>query len=398
MAAAGVPEFRDVPDRPNPYTMYPWLAIAASTAVDVADGKLHPAWLACLGLAAFVFLYIAAIWIRWRTDRTLTACALLAALGAITLAMNIGYGADMIILAPLLAIACGAVVPWPERQAPPLPLIVVFLVACTAAVVTWAQGATPGNIAQAWYPSALAGMITAIIYRFISAVSELRRTREELARSAVDAERLRFARDLHDLLGHTLSVMVVKAQAVRKLASVDPSLAAAQAADIETIGRDALTEVREAVTGYRGRGLSRELEAARTALADAGFTAIIRQDGRPVPDEAGALLGWVVREGVTNVIKHSGGHQCEIDVGCADGEARVEVADDGEGAGGAGMSSGAGLLSGAGLPSGGHGLAGLTERITAAGGRVEAGPRRGGGFRVTAVVPVLVPARSGPPA
>jgi two-component system, NarL family, sensor histidine kinase DesK len=393
MAAAGVPEFRDVPDRPSPYTMYPWLAIGGGTVADVAGGRLHPAWLACLGLAAFVVLYIAAIWIRWRTDRTRTACLLLAALGAITLAMNIGYGADMIILAPLLAIACGAVVPWTERQGPPLPLIVVFLVACTGAVVTWAQGATVGNIAQAWYPSALAGMITAIIYRFISAVSELRRTREELARSAVDAERLRFARDLHDLLGHTLSVMVVKAQLVRKLAGVDPSLAAAQAADIETIGRDALTEVREAVAGYRGRGLFRELEAARTALADAGFTAVIRQDGGAVPDEASALLGWVVREGVTNVIKHSGGHRCEIDVSRTDGDVRVEIADDGAGGG---LPDGG--LPDAGLPSGGHGLAGLSERITAAGGTVEAGPRRDGGFLLTAVLPVQVTARSGPPA
>jgi two-component system, NarL family, sensor histidine kinase DesK len=384
VAAEDLPQFRDVPNRPNPYAMYPWLAIAAGTVIDAADGKLHPVWLASLGLAAFAALYIAAIWLRWLSPHVRASYLLVAALGAVTLAMNIGYGADMIVLAPLLAIACGAVVPWlslPGGRQEPLPLIVVFVVACTAALLTWAQGATAGNILQAWYPSIMSGWITAIIFRFLTAVAELRRTREELARSAVDAERLRFARDLHDLLGHTLSVMVVKAQAVRKLADVNPSLAAEQAADIETIGRQALTEVRETVTGYRGRGLSRELEAARTALADAGFTAVVRQggraDGRPVPDEADALLGWVVREGVTNVIKHSGGHQCEIDVRNNDREVGVEIADDGAGADG-------------GFPSGGHGLAGLTERIGAAGGRLEAGPRRGGGYRLAAVIPVRV--------
>jgi two-component system, NarL family, sensor histidine kinase DesK len=386
MAAGSAPEFRDVPDRPNPYAMFPWLAIGAGAVIDVADGKLHPAWLACLGLTAFAVLYVAAIWLRWRGSHQRPAYLLLIVLGAVTLAMNIGYGADMIILAPLLSIACGAVVPWtgqPGRRQEPLPLLVVFIVASIAALVTWAQGGTLGDIGQAWYPAALSGSITAIMYRFLVAVAELRRTREELARSAVDAERLRFARDLHDLLGHTLSVMVVKAQAVRKLAGVNPSLAAEQAADIETIGRQALTEVRETVAGYRGRGLSRELEAARTALADAGFTAVVRQGGRtagrPVPDEADALLGWVVREGVTNVIKHSGGQQCEIDVRNSNGEVGVEITDDGAGADGE-------------FPSGGHGLAGLTERIGAAGGRVEAGPRLGGGYRLAAVIPVRVSA------
>jgi two-component system sensor histidine kinase DesK len=174
--------------------------------------------------------------------------------------------------------------------------------------------------------------------------------------------------------------MVVKAQAVRRLAERDPRAAAARAADIEEVGRQALTEVRRAITGYRGRGVAAELGTARTSLGDAGFTVAIRQDGTDLPPEADALFGWVIREGVTNVIKHSGGHRCEIDVRNTDGEAVVEIADDG-GAGGSG-----------GLPSGGHGLAGLAERIVAAGGTLEAGPRADGGFRLVAVVPARVPA------
>ncbi len=222
----------------------------------------------------------------------------------------------------------------------------------------------------------LAGVIVAVFFQLVAVIRQLQQTRQELALAAVDEERLRFARDLHDLLGHSLSVMVVKAQAVRKLATRDPGLAAEQAADIEAVGRQALTEVREAVTGYRGRGLSRELGAARTALADAGITAVIREDGQAIPAEADAMLGWVIREGVTNVIRHSGGRRCEIDVRHADGAATVEIRDDGSGD--------------PAEPADGHGLRGLAERAAAAGGTLEAGPCASGGYRLA----VRLPAKS----
>jgi two-component system sensor histidine kinase DesK len=169
----------------------------------------------------------------------------------------------------------------------------------------------------------------------------------------------------------------------------DPAQAEQQAMDIEDIGRGALSEVRQAIAGYRGRGLARELEAARTTLADAGIAAEVRQDGPPVPAGADALLGWVVREGVTNVIRHSGARQCQVDVHSEDARVTVTVSDDGGGA--------PPLPSGAGAPpaaaGGGHGLKGLRERLAADGGTLEAGPRPGGGFRLTAAVPV--PARAG---
>jgi len=224
-----------------------------------------------------------------------------------------------------------------------------------------------------------------MILRLVSVIRELQETRQELARAAVDEERLRFARDLHDLLGHTLSVMVIKAQVARKLATRDPGLAAEQAADIERVGRQALTEVRQSVSGYRGRGISRELEQARTALADAGITVTVQQDGPPVPAASDTLLGWVIREGVTNVIGHSGGHHCEIGIRHLDEQAAVEIRDDGNG------------RPAVTLPSGGHGLGGLRERISAAGGKLEAGPRLGGGYRLLALIPVSAsPGRESP--
>ena len=111
--------------------------------------------------------------------------------------------------------------------------------------------------------------------RLLETVAELRRTRAELARVAVAEERERFSRDLHDLLGHTLSVMVVKAQAVRRLAATDPDAAAEHAADIERVGRTALLDVRQAVDAMRAPSLSEELVGARDALEAAGIRATI---------------------------------------------------------------------------------------------------------------------------
>jgi two-component system, NarL family, sensor histidine kinase DesK len=386
MARGDGGDFPEVPDRPSPVTLYPWLLIAAGAASDTASGKFHPAWLAASGLTAFAVLYAASTWVRWRTSRPHASYPLLAALGAVTLGLSLGFGSDMNALFPLLTIACGVVVPWVvPRHGPPLSLLIVFIIGFVSALIAWAQGSSAGDIWSGWYGPVLSGVVVAIIYRFMDAVAELRRTREELARTAVEAERLRFARDLHDLLGHTLSVMVVKAQVTRKLADRDPALAAQQAKDIEDIGRGALTEVRQTVAGYRGRGLARELEAARAALADAGLTLAIRQDGPPVPDGADALLGWVVREGVTNVIRHSGGQQCQVDVRNSGGRATVTILDDGDGTPSATLPGG----------GGGHGLDGLRERLAADGGTLESGRVPGGGFRLAATVPVPVPAPAG---
>ena len=384
-------DFPEVPDRPSPANLYPWLAVAAGPAIDAVHGRFHPDWLALAGLAAFAVLYVAALWVRWRTSRPRLSYWLLSALAAVALGLNLGFGQDMTSLFPLLSIVCGAVVPWVMPRSghgPPRPLLVVFIVALTAMFIAIGQHATAGDIWSAWYGPALSGLVVAVIFRFMEAVAELRRTREELARSAVDAERLRFARDMHDLLGHTLSVMVVKAQVTRKLVSRDPAQAERQAMDIEEIGRGALSEVRQAIAGYRGRGLARELEASRAALADAGITAEVRQDGPPVPAGADALLGWVVREGVTNVIRHSGGRHCQIAVHSQDGRVSVTISDDGGAA--APPSPGEAAPP---VTAGGHGLKGLRERLAADGGTLEAGPRDGGGFRLSAAVPV--PVRAG---
>ncbi|MEV5748546.1 sensor histidine kinase [Actinoallomurus sp. NPDC052308] len=363
-----------IDDGPGPYGMYPWLLVGYSAFSSVLHGQARPVWASGPLLTIYILLIVTAIWYGFRRgpgDRR--AVVLLVAAGVDAFTMIGWFGHGMSSLTPTLALACGVVIPWGRR---PWPVLVIGPLAVAAALLAWARGASSGDAFGVWYGSLLSGFIVATMLRLFAAIRELRDTREELARTAVSEERLRFARDLHDLLGHTLSVMVVKAQAVRKLADRDAGLAAEQAADIEEIGRDALRQVRLAVTGYRGRGLDAEIDGARTALRDAGITALVRMEGTPLPTEADALLGWAVREGVTNVIRHSGAANCEISVARRDDAAVLSVRDDGRGGT---------VLSGG---SEGNGLRGLVERIGGAEGRLEAGPADGGGYLLTITLPL----------
>lgn len=270
----------------------------------------------------------------------------------------------------LPAIACGVVL----HMRHVLPVIVV--ISLFAGTVVWLVGGGPAGAAGAAVLTFLAGLGNFVVHRLVAVIAELDAARSELARAAVVAERARFARDLHDLLGHTLSVIVVKAEATRRLASKDPDAAAGHAADIESISRDALTEVREVVSGYRSIRLGAELDAARKTLNDAGITPEIRNEIVSLAGQAEGLLGWVVREGVTNVVRHSGADRCTI-VARQDGsEAVVEVSD-----------NGSGTRSSAPDPGSGWGLAGLRERAAALGGRLTASAYDGG-FRLIVRVPI----------
>ena len=191
---------------------------------------------------------------------------------------------------------------WPSRH-PPL-------------VSAWTlsrSGATRDEVLAQAFVVLLAGVAAAAFSRLVSTAEELRRTREELAEAAVARERERFSRDLHDTLGHTLSVMVVKAAVVRRLVRTDPVAAAEHATDIEEVGRQAMAQLRETVDGTVVPRLADELREARMSLAAAGIHATVRSV-QPVPPVAVAPLAWAVREGVTNVLRHSGASECLVDV------------------------------------------------------------------------------------
>jgi two-component system, NarL family, sensor histidine kinase DesK len=359
-----------VDDGPGPAGIYPWLLVGIGAVSDVAHGRARPLGASVPLLTLFAVAIVAAIWCglrRGRGDRT--ALALLAVLTVDAFVLDAWFGHHMGALFPLVAMACGVVVPWTRR---PWPMFAVAVLSVLAAGTAWLSGSSAGDALTVWYGTLISGVVISVMLVLFGAIRELRETREELARTAVSEERLRFARDLHDLLGHTLSVMVIKAQAVRRLAERDTALVMEQAADIETIGRDALRQVRLAVSGYRGRGLAAEIEGARAALRDAGIEPAVHQEGAPLPEEAGALLGWAVREGVTNVIRHSGAGRCEIAVRAGADSAVLSILDDGRG----------------GPAAEGNGLRGLSERVGGAGGRIEAGPAEPGGYLLTVTVPL----------
>src|SRR4029077_2617443 len=133
---------------------------------------------------------------------------------------------------------------------------------------------------------------------------DLLSAQQENASLAVENERTRFARDLHDILGHSLTVITVKAELANRLLDVDHERARAELADLERLSRDALADVRRAVDGYRELTLPGELSRARTALSAAEIAADLPNSTDDVPTDRRELFAWTVREGITNVIRH----------------------------------------------------------------------------------------------
>ena len=222
------------------------------------------------------------------------------------------------------------------------------------------------------------GVVVICLVRAIIASRDLRMAREEIARLAVTAERLRIARDLHDLLGHNLSLIALKSELAGRLLKVAPERAAIEIGDVEQAARATLQEVREAVASYRQPTFASELHAAQEILAAAGIAYHREGDENmtnALPSAIEAALSWAVREGITNVIKHSRASQCTIQITRNKRAVSVEISDDG-------------ITTSAATTGGGNGLRGLGERAAALGGEFEAGPRAGGGFRLAISIPL----------
>jgi two-component system sensor histidine kinase DesK len=255
-----------------------------------------------------------------------------------------------------------------------VPAIVVGTTAL-AGVASALSGATGGNLLGLVVSTAGVGLLMLVMRDLRARNEELSCARAELARLAVAQERQRFARDLHDLLGHSLSVIALKAELAGRLLPERADNAAREVSELEQVARAALGEVREAVSGYRQLTIDGELGGARMALSAAGIEADIRRDAFDLPDEAEAVLAWAVREGATNVLRHSRAQRCRLSFRRTETGAELEVLDDGIGA-----ASGADIA--------GNGLAGLAERAQALHGRVLAGPQPSGGYRLAVEVPM----------
>ena len=277
---------------------------------------------------------------------------------------------------------------------PPRPaaLAIAATVALTVAVGAGALGWV--YALRIALPVAVVGFGMIGVGRLVATIRELRAAREEIARLAVAEERLRFARDLHDLLGHSLSAITLKNEVARSLVPTQPDRAVHELADAIGIAREALREVRQAVSGYRQPTLAIEIRSAR-ALLDAAGIACTVEDTNGVSGTTGAIalppaleavLAWTVREGVTNVVRHSGARRCTIAVLRQANAVAVEITDDGDGSDVAPRESRRDVL---GSPEGraGAGLRGLTERIAQVDGQIEAGPCDPSGFRLLVTVP-----------
>lgn len=213
----------------------------------------------------------------------------------------------------------------------------------------------------------------------VKLVDELDAARAVQARLAVAEERLRFGRDLHDVLGRNLSVMALKSELAVQLAQRGRPEAADQMAEVQRVAQESQREIRAVVRGYRAADLHAELAGARAVLRAAGVDCEVDEADltapgarEEVPEEVRSALAWVVREGTTNVLRHADARVCTVSLRAGPG--RVELTMDNDGAAGAEP----------GTPADGAGLAGLRERLAAVGGTLSAEHRGGGGFRLAA--------------
>jgi signal transduction histidine kinase len=251
-----------------------------------------------------------------------------------------------------------------------------FLV--VVASVGWAQTGFTGNpleIAVMIATTVISGLITYGLTWMVRSVTELRTTRQRLAQMAVDQERRRFARDLHDLLGLSLSAITLKTELAEKLMTAEPRRVDKELIDIADTARLALLDVRRVAGGYRELSLNEESRSAESVLAAAGVNVQMKLHHGEVPVEVRTVLATVLREGVTNVLRHSKSANCQISVHQEDDMVLMEIANDG-------------VTEPTKLPRSGSGIRNLSERVAMLGGELTICLNTEGTFRLRARVPV----------
>jgi two-component system sensor histidine kinase DesK len=315
-----------------------------------------------LAVAAFVALYLVVM-----LSSNSHSAWLILGMAAIACAVILPSRTAWTALIVYCAVAAGFRLPQPYSR---WAVVACALLAVGTAVLAGGDAESAAVIAVT---TLAVGFMILALASLVQVNVELREAREQLAVMAVAEERLRFARDLHDLLGHSLSVIALKGELARRVLAENPEEAGRDIDDMTEVARSALREVRETVSGYREPTLAAEIAGARFALSAAGIKSTITEGTGTLPAEADPVLAWAVREGTTNIIRHSGAHSCRISLERTAGSASVEITDDGRGGNADGP---------------GHGLQGLRERAQTAGGWVEAGSAQQGGFRLLVTVPL----------
>lgn len=338
--------FRILPaDAELGWTPYGWLVYLAFLGMgpSLMGGAARDWVLTGVATLVFLVLYFRGFWLSGR--RLLPVVGGIVLVGAVLWPVNPGASVFFIYASGFL----GGVGP-PRRGFRWMAVILAVLGA-----EAWLLSMSP----QWWAPgmvfTVLVGAINIHYAEVRRANAKLRLAQEEVERLAATAERERIARDLHDLLGHTLSVITLKSELASKLALTDALRAKGEMEEVEAISRKALAQVRRAIRGYRAPELAAELSGARLACEAAAISLSVEEGPRELPSGVEGVAALALREAVTNVIRHSGAGRCTVRLEQQAARFRLVVEDDGRG----------------GEVREGSGLAGMRERVEALGGRVE---------------------------
>jgi two-component system, NarL family, sensor histidine kinase DesK len=353
--------FRLLPqDRELGWTPYAWLIYIVPFVLTPLYSERHSSttdWLLILGATAvFAALYFRGYWARGR--ELVLIAGFIAALGVAFWPISFAAGAFFIYAAGCLGTL------EPTKHA----ITGVVMTACLAIIEA---SFLHYNVFNASWPIVFTLLVGAINLHFAQvgrANARLRLAQDEIEHLAKVAERERIARDLHDLLGHTLSLVILKSELASKLAERDVDRARVEIRDVERIAREALSQVRSAVAGYRSGGIEAELTHARAALGTAGV--VVETNTLPklhLPPAHEAVLALALREAVTNIVRHSGARHCRIRLDVRGDAFTMTIADDGRG----------------GSAPFGNGLNGMRERVEVLGGTLMRDGRHGTTLTVT---------------
>ncbi len=307
------------------------IAIAYVFSAWVCDGSIRVRWAYVLGFAAL--------------------------LGSTAVVWGWSFANNGVYLAIMLA----TLIPWRQSRVA-IPVLGIFL----AAVAGISGNLSPVYIAVIGVG---VGLATATGIESGRVAHKLARAEQRVSVLALAAERERIGRDLHDILGHSLTAISIKSGLAAKLVDHDPEAAKEQLSEVSAVARQALADVRATASGFRQVRVAAELASSRSVLLAAGIEAEVPTAIEPMSDQLSELFGYVIREAVTNVVRHSEATTCTITVD----RAQVRVADDGRGFSRSRRRSG---------------LVGLDERITAAGGTLEVTSTPGAGTVITVRAPV----------
>ncbi len=345
------------------WTKYIWLVyiipFAAYPVLAGASGRRIA--LTLFATAVFTVIYLAGY--RVSRNRVLLVIGAITLLGVAFMPSNLGAGAFFIFAASFAGAAGGV------RRAVTIIGIILMVLLIDVLII----GLSPMYWWWAAFFTVVIGAVNAHFAQVARANKRLQMAQDEIEHLAKVAERERIARDLHDVLGHTLSLIILKSELASKLADRDPQRAREEIRDVERISREALSEVRQAVRGYRA-GLQHELDGATEMLRTASIVLTTQLDPVPLSPAQEAILALALREAVTNVVRHAEAKRCTIALGRSGDEIRLVVSDDGRG----------------GTREDGAGISGMRERIAALGGSVTFDGSRGTTLTVT------LPLASGP--